>query len=83
MITINTIEANDSKRSEEEPLSWKEFLEKGDKFIIEVPIEEDYKILQLVITHEKENHDTASTVYSLILKEEKLQMTQSEQRQTC
>ncbi len=37
-------------------------------------------MLQLVIIYEKGNHNTISTVYNLILEEEKPQMTQLERR---
>ncbi len=75
MIVVNTIGANDSERSEGESLSWEEFLEKGDKFIIEVSIKEGCRMLQLIIIYEKGNHNIVLTVYDLILKKEKLQMT--------
>ncbi len=65
------IGANDSERSKGKPLPWEEFLEEGDKFIIEVPIEEGYRMLQLVIIYEKGNHNIVSAIYNLILEEEK------------
>ncbi len=45
MIAVNTIGANDNKRSEGKSLLWEEFLEEGDKFIIEMSIDEGYRML--------------------------------------
>ncbi len=71
MIVINTIGTNDNERSEGESLSWEEFLEKGDKFSLKMSLDKGCRMLKLVIVHEKGKHDTASTVYRLILEKEK------------